>query len=68
MIIILAKAEAEIGDELEILSRVKQVLKDDPVVLRLFKDKQKDLSLIVASQNFFKFFDSFIIDLLKLFS
>lgn len=46
MIIILAKAEADLGDELEILSRVRQDLKEDPVVIKLFKDKKKDMELI----------------------
>ena len=46
MIVILAKAEAKINDELEILSRVRQDLKKDSVISKLFKSKDKKISLI----------------------
>lgn len=44
MIVILAKAS--LHDELDILSRIRSDLKEDPVVLKLFEDKGKSLELI----------------------
>lgn len=47
MIIIIAKkTEPKIKDELEVLTEIKNRLKNEPLVHKIFKDHQKDLNLL----------------------